>query len=118
MNDIPASVPGRRRGRQGLGPKTSEQTVARRIYSAFDKMTNDFAAKDAEITRLATALRYGFDLYGYDAPDGYWPIEMRHEFDRLARAALGLPPRHDADIARLDEEDRAALSPTKPEEAP
>ena len=43
--------------------------------------------------RLEVALRYGFDLYGYDAPDGHWPIEMRHEFDRLSRAALGLPDR-------------------------
>ena len=40
------------------------------------------------IERLEAALKYGFDLYGYDGPDGYWPIEMRREFDRLARDAL------------------------------
>ena len=37
---------------------------------------------------LAEALKYGLDLYGYDGPDGPWPIEKRREFDRMARAAL------------------------------
>jgi hypothetical protein len=39
---------------------------------------------------LVKALRYGFDLYGYDAPGGLWPLDKRTEFDRLARAALGI----------------------------
>lgn len=46
-----------------------------------------------EVRAALEAVRYGFDLYGYDGPDGPWPVEKRHEFDRLARAALGLPDR-------------------------
>lgn len=42
----------------------------------------------ATIEQLRTALQYGFDLYGYHGPDGPWPLDKRHEFDRLARQAL------------------------------
>lgn len=47
----------------------------------------------AELASVRRALRFGFDLYGYDGPDGYWPIDKRGAFDRLARVALGLAPR-------------------------
>lgn len=43
-----------------------------------------YAAYDS----LLEALRCGEALYGDSAPDGPWPIGRRHEFSRLASAAI------------------------------
>lgn len=48
----------------------------------------DAALVLASSFELLAALKYGLDLYGYDGPDGPWPLERRHEFDRVASAAI------------------------------